>query len=182
MASAGRCLVSYTEPDAVWDQANQLLECVSVELAALEAGSPPRAFVAPGAAIAWDDCQCGQLTVHVVRLYPSDTFPTPKQTGPYSRCAPRMTVGEFVVTILRCVPVQGDRGESPSAVALHGAALTDQRDRAAVRRGVVCCLTPDDPRAARNFLMQEQLAVGSEGECMGSELHVLVGMPNCLDC
>lgn len=174
--------MSFTEPDAVHGMATQLLTCVSAELAALEAGAPARSFVAPGAEIAWDDCECGQLTVHVLRIFPSDTFPLLKQTGPFSRCAPRLTVAEFVVTILRCVPVQDDQGNPPTAAALGAAALTDQLDRAAVRRGVVCCLTAEDPRRQLNYLVQEQLAVGVEGVCMGSELHLFVGLPNCQDC
>jgi hypothetical protein len=174
--------VSYTQPTAIWDQANALLLCVSAELAGLEAGAPARSLVSPGAEIAWDDCQCGQLTVHVLRAFPSDKFPILKLDGPFTRCAPKLTVVEFVVTILRCVPVQDDQGRAPAAAKLHAAALTDQLDRAAVRRGIVCCLTAEDPRRQLNFLMQEQLAIGSEGECMGSEQHVFVGLPNCLDC
>jgi len=174
--------VSYTEPTAILDQANELLLCVSAELAGLDAGAPARSFVAPGAQIAWDDCECGQLTVHVLRAYPSDTFPILKQDGPFTRCAPKLTVAEFIVTILRCVAVQDDHGRAPTAAKLAANAVTDQLDRAAVRRGVICCLEPEDPRLRRNFLMQEQLAVGSEGECMGSELHVFVGLPNCRDC
>jgi hypothetical protein len=174
--------VSYTEPTAILDQANDLLMCVSAELAALDAGAPARSFVAPGAEIAWDDCQCGQLTVHVLRAYPSDSFPILKQDGPFTRCAPKLTVVEFVVTILRCVTVQGDQGQAPPAAKLAEDAITDQLDRAAVRRGVVCCLTADNPLLQRSYLIQEQLAVGSEGECMGSELHLFVGLPNCRDC
>lgn len=174
--------MSYTEPDAIWDKANELLVCVSAELAALEAGSPSRAFVAPGAEIAWDDCECGQLTVHVLRAFPSDTFPILKQTGPFTRCKPRLTVAEFVITILRCVSIQDDEGRAPSAADLHADGLTDQRDRAAVRRGAICCLQADDPRRQLNYLMQDQLAVGADGHCMGSELHLFVGLPNCQDC
>lgn len=170
------------EAGATFAMAQRLLDCVGAELAATEAGAPARALVAPGAEIAWDDCECGQLSVHMLRAYPSDSFPVLKQAGPFGRCEAKLTVVEYVVTILRCVPVQDDQGHSPPAAALTAASVTDHADRAAVRRGVACCFESDDPRAPTQRLIQEQLAVGSEGQCMGSELHVFVGFNNCVEC
>jgi hypothetical protein len=169
-------------PDAMFNMAERLLDCAGAALAATDAGAPARALVATGAEIAWDNCECGQLSVHVLRTYPADTFPVLKQSGPYERCQTTFTVVEYVVTILRCVPVQDDSGQPPVPAAMTAAARTDFTDRWAVRSGVMCCLADDNPLTRNPMLVQEQLAIGDEGMCAGSELHVLIGFSNCNPC
>lgn len=156
-----------------------LLGCAQAQLAATPGGSPERAGVVPGAQIAWDDCECAQLTVHIPQVYPSKTFPAPKQEPPWGRCTSPLMVAEYVVTILRCVPVQDDAGNPPSIADLEAAAMLDLADRAAVLRAVSCCLSDLERGLPRFMLMQQQLAVGGEGMCAGSETHVFVGLPAC---
>lgn len=173
-----------TDMDAVWDTASAILDCVHATLAETDAGAPARRCVVPGSEVAWDECECGgQLTVHVLRTYPSDSFPLLKISGPFTGpCQAVYTVAEYVVTVLRCTPTLHDNGDPPTCAELSAAAHTDQQDRWAVRRGVSCCFANDDPRVLRPMLLQEQLAVGALGACAGSEQHVFVGHPNCLDC
>lgn len=174
---------AFTQPTATWDMAERLLLCVSERLAGVPAGSPARALVAPGSQIAWDECECGQLTVHMRTVFPAENFPFQKLTAPFDKCDPAAwSVAEFVITILRCVPVQGDDGNAPTAARLHEAARLDHLDRWAVRAGVACCFESEQPALRTPRLMQEQLAVGAEGMCVGSELHVLVGLRNCEAC
>lgn len=175
-------MAATTTATATFDMAVRLLDCVGEQLAATTSGAPARALVSPGQEIAWDDCECGQLSVHMPRAYPSDTFPVLKQVGPFDRCEAKFTVVEYVVTILRCVPVSKDRGDPPTAAELTAASRVDHEDRWAVRRGVACCFEAEDPRRRTLRLLQEQLAVGSEGECMGSELHLFVAFANCDPC
>lgn len=175
-----------TEQGVTFAMAQQLLECAAQQLAATPAGTPPRVLVATGSEIAWDDCECGQLSVHMLRAYPSDDFPIIKQVAPFTVCEATWTVVEYVVTILRCVPASQDDGTPPPAAAVTAAAEQDHLDRWAVRRGVVCCfkaMDEADPRRAKApRLLQEQLAVGEDGMCAGSELHLFVGFLNCVDC
>lgn len=175
-------MAATTTEAATFEMAERLLTCAHQQLAETDAGAPPYFYVATGAEIAWDTCECGQLTVHMVRAYPSDNFPVLKQVGPFNRCEAQLTVAEYVVTILRCGPTSGDRGEPPTPAEMNAAARTDHSDRWAVRRGVACCLESDDPRVPQYVLIQEQLAVGDQGQCMGSELRVFVGFPNCEPC
>ena len=171
-----------TALDATFDMAERLLDCVGAKLADTTEGAPPRLYVAAGAQIAWDDCECGQLTVHMARSYPSDVFPLLKQSGPFRRCEASMTVTEYVITILRCAPGSDQHGRPPPAAAMTQAARVDHEDRRAVRAGVACCFEDDDPALAQFRLVQDQLAVGEEGQCVGSELHVFMGFPNCAPC
>jgi hypothetical protein len=115
-------------------------------------------------------------------MYPSDNFPVVKQVGPWERCTAKFTVVEYAVTILRCAPAQDDRGRPPAMAALQTAALLDHLDRWAVRKGITCCLTSTDKRRVRPWALGEQLAVGGEGMCVGSETRVLVSFPGCLGC
>lgn len=172
-------------PEVVFEQAQALLLCVSEQLAAVPEGSPARVLVAPGAEIAWDDCQCGQLTVHTLEMVPSDQFPVQKQLPPFNDCGVVWWVVHYVVTILRCVTVQDDDGTPPRPADLTADAQTDLLDRWAVRQGVACCMTTfrqANPAVPRPWVPQSQLAVGAEGQCMGSEFHLLVGFPACGDC
>lgn len=170
-------------PDVMFETAERLLGCCSAALAdASDLGAPAAAFVSVGSQLAWDRCECGQLSVHVLRAYPSDTFPILKQTAPFDRCATKLTVVEYVVTILRCVPGSQDDGEPPVPADMTDAARQDFLDRWAVRRGVACCFETDNPLLPTFRLLGEQLAVGEGGRCAGSELHVFVGHPNCVPC
>lgn len=164
------------ERTALFTKADEILQCVRKALAETEAGAPPRACVVPGAELLWDDCDCGLLAVTTLRAYPSDSFPVLKQTGPFNRCNAALTVVEYVVTVLRCVPMSDDNGHPPPCEDLTEASIRDLEDRWAVQRGVRCCLD------GTMHLIQEQLAIGEQGRCAGSELHVFVALPNCEAC
>jgi hypothetical protein len=168
--------------EVVWQYGERLLSCIHQTLADTDAGAPERHCQVPGGIIAWDDCDCGgQLTVHVATEYPADTFPLQKLTGPFN-CTTRLTVVEYVATILRCVPTQTDHGHSPSCVKQSAAAHQAAQDRWALRRGAMCCFAADNRLSAPEVLLQEARSIGGEGKCAGSEVHVLVGFSNCVAC
>src|SRR5687767_263407 len=141
---AGKVLPAAT---AVWDMAEQLLTCVRLSLAETAEGSPAASFVVVGSEVPWDFCHCGgQLTVHVRTTYPSETFPVQKLEGDFTDgCPATWLVAEYVVTMLRCVPVQDNKGRPPAPEKQHEAARVDFVDRHAVRRGVVCCFEGENP-------------------------------------
>jgi len=171
--------------DDTWDAAERLLTCVHQALAETPDGAPARHCVVPGALVAWDDCECdgGQLTVHVVNSVPSRDFPFQVTAPPFDPgCLYPYTVVHLVVTMLRCVPVQDDRGRPPTCAALSAAAHTALSDRWAMQRGAVCCWSDVDPLVRPKVLLQDHLSVGGDGHCAGSELHVMVGLKNCLPC
>jgi len=163
--------------------AQQLLECSSAALAETAEGAPAHAYLVPGGQVAWDWCHCGgQLTVHIRTAYPSDSFPTQLLTE--TSCLATYTVVEYVVTVLRCGPTQDGHGNPPPGADINAAGLVDFTDRTAVRRAVSCCPLDDGnpARAKTKRVLQEHLGVGQGGQCVGSELHVLVGLLNCGEC
>lgn len=156
----------------VYDTAAQLLECARAKVAATEAGVPARVCVVPGAELAWDECECGQLTVHVLRQYPSRVFPTEDRV-PMAPCSTAYLVAVFAVTILRCVPIGGEDAIPPTCEELDAAARTQADDALAVFNGVMCCI--DD--GLREFIVLDQPTVGPAGQCAGSQLTIAVGFP-----
>lgn len=157
--------------------AQDLLDCNATALGSTAAGAPERRCIYTGSELAWDACDCGTLSVHVPRTYLSETFPDIKLRPPFKGdCQIPFTVVEYVITILRCVPGMGPNAAPPACSELNLAAATDLDDRQAVLFGTRCCL------AARMHMIGEQLAVGEQGQCAGSELHVFVPFSNCVAC
>lgn len=178
------------EPTARYDIAAALLEAAAAELdlfagAGLGQGAPDRRCVYPGAELPWDNCDCGLLAVHIKTTYPSESFPFQLGgQGASVSCKVPWTVVAYAVTILRCTPGMDDAGRPPPCPELDAAARLDFLDRSAVWRGVACYLaTPINPGGdTRPHLLQEQLSIGDQGQCAGSELNVLVGLANCVRC
>jgi hypothetical protein len=158
--------------------AQDLLDCASAALATTAAGVPDRVCMYPGQEPTWDNCDCGLLAVHVPRNYASESFPDQKVRGTFrpGACGTPWTVAEYVVTVLRCTPANDDQGNPPSCEALAQSMETQLADRQAVLWGVLCCL------GERPYLLGEQLALGDNGACAGSELHVFVPFSNCHPC
>lgn len=151
-----------------------LVDCVHTQLAATDAGSVDRRCVVPGSEIAWDDCECGQLTVHQRGpTYPSKQFPLPHQAPPFTKCDAPWWVAEVVVTVLRCSPSGGPGPQPPSCTALAAAARTADDDAAAMLAGVECCL------AGHHYRVTGLVPTVDDGMCVGQELTVLVGVPHC---
>lgn len=161
---------------ALWTTADALLDCVSAELAATAAGAPAWQSVVPGAEIIDDVCHCGQLTVHVPRMYASDAFPEPLAKPRGVNCDATYTVAEYVVTVLRCQPQPDDAGRPPRATEMTAAAQVDFSDRYAMRMGATCCFN------SRLWVMGDHLAQGESGGCAGSALHCFVALLNCEGC
>jgi len=157
----------------VYSTAAELLECARVRVAATDAGEPGRVCVVPGAELAWDDCECGQLTVYVLRQYPSRVFPVEDRQS-MSQCGTGYLVAIFAVTILRCVPVGAENAALPTCAELDAAAQVQLDDARAVFDGVICCI--DD--GFREFVVLDQPMVGPAGFCAGSQLLIAVGFPS----
>lgn len=184
-------------PLALHELTESVLACVCAALEATAAevkgqpGCPCRACVVPGAA-AWDSCEdpCtgeagGQLTVNVVRLWPTSNFPE-EDRGVRSRrdCKPADTTAvELLVTLLRCAPMPDAGGCPPSCEELDAAARIVHVDAATVMSALACCLPHTAPgRYGRRFILGQQRIIGPEGGCVGVEQRVTVALPGCAPC
>ena len=88
-----------TGPLKWYTVATRLRDAVYAELTT----KPDRSGVVPGA-IAWDECDCGILAVSRAQIYLSEAFPNPV-AQPFGNCDAPYEVGEFVIQVIRCVPV-----------------------------------------------------------------------------
>jgi hypothetical protein len=140
-----------------------------------------RALITTGQ-IAWDDCCEGQLAVSYTRTSPTETFPTEAVTiSPYGdgmECSPPYEIGEISVQIVRCAPQALDGQNAPDPDALTNAALQTLIDANQVRRSVATalCLLKADVTQRFDYFIRDQLMLGPEGGCSGSELHLYAGL------
>lgn len=183
------------DPLAAYTIAESIRECITQELDSLtlSQGQPGRNCVIAGD-IAWDDCECGQLTVAITDSYYTSTFPEPSPAtagrGSQSRCGPPYLAIQYRIVMLRCAPTGGEDPKPPTCEALDLAARIATEDAAAVRRGVFCCLRnlndTRDPatngKMIEDFRIGQQMMVGPEGFCQGSALPVTVGIVNACPC
>lgn len=150
-----------------------LLDGVRDELIGTSGGVPNRVCRVPGFDIAWDDCECGQLTVHHRTIVPSKRFPQPI-VDESLKCSPPMWAVDVVITVLRCLP-DTDDASPPPCVELGEVAARVDEDIAATLRGVHCTLAGTDVL----HLVSNITSLGGEGLCTGFELTVVVSLPNC---
>lgn len=139
-----------------------------------ESGGVPdkmrRCLLVPGA-IAWDACECGQLTLSIQRSYPSTTFPIDASDDTTRSCAPGTMGYDVLASITRCVPTLDSTGKPPTCDKLLAAALTMEGDAFALRRGVLCCLVGyKRDRRILDFRVGGVNRLGPEGACAGVEL------------
>lgn len=160
-----------------YDVASILVSGISDALAGTMEGQPNRACVVPGA-IAWDQCDCGQLAISASRWFYSENFPT--ETGPGTQSTPCMMpylVGELVIQLVRCMPSPEGRDLFVPCAKLSNSARILIEDAYVVletTRQTLCELRSDD--IIVDFTFSEQTTVGPEGGCGGTELRVLVGI------
>ncbi|WP_284576854.1 hypothetical protein [Streptomyces sp. 2P-4] len=188
-------------PLAINDVAEAVLACVctALDAAAVDVEGQPgcpdcRACLVPGQP-AWDSCEdpCsddeagGQLSVSVVRTYPTslEEFPSPmgekRLVQGVRGCTPPSVIAvELLVTLLRCAPTMDENGCPPSCEELSRAARVLHVDMVTVQNALLCCLpgTSTRPRG-RIFSLGQQRAVGPDGGCVGVEQRVTVALPGC---
>lgn len=186
-------------PLSVQDLTDAVLGCVCAALQATaqeidgQPGCPCRACVVPGA-VAWDSCDdpCGgknadggQLTVNMLRMYPTSPFPTEDRSvqGARNCPTPTTTAVELAVTLLRCAPTVDEQGCPPTCEELAEAARIVHVDAVTVLNALYCCLPGTGRgRRGRKFVMGQQRTIGPAGGCVGIEQRVTVAMPRCAPC
>lgn len=182
---------SNANPLAVFDIAKHIKECVLMWLETTSQGLPDRACVISGE-LAWDECECGQLTVAIENEFEAVATSVPRagtETPGRRACGPPLYTANFMVTMLRCAPTGTDTAP-PTCEALEDFAQIATEDAWAVRAGVICCLDeaistrlPNRTKLYRDFVVGTQTRVGPRGACGGSQLPVAVTIDNgCYPC
>jgi hypothetical protein len=138
-------------------------------------GVPNRSCVVPGA-IAWDECDCGQLSVSIVQTWPSRSFPGDPASGSQTQdaCGVPYLVAQLTVQVARCAP-NPDGSGSVSCQALERGAQVVAEDGMAIREAAFCALQFLKDRDD-DFIVRGQTVIGPEGGCMGVEQSVIVGV------
>lgn len=164
---------------AIWDISSILVTGIEAELGASENGPVDRACVVPGD-VAWDECNCGLLAVSARRLFLSDNFPETSLGVGLIRSSPcdlPWLVGELIIQVIRCAPTSRDDGSPPSCDALGAAGrvlLVDAYVTLTTTVSILCAMREDEQII--DYVIGEQASRGPEGDCVGTELNVFVGV------
>lgn len=182
---------SNANPFAAFDIAEHIKDCVLDWLETTSKGLPERACVISGET-AWDNCECGQLTVAIQNEFESSAANIPRSstTTPGRRaCGPPLYTINYMITMVRCAPT-GTSTKPPTCDELEVFARMATEDAWAVRAGVICCLDeaiskklPNGTKLYEDFVVGTQTRIGPQGACGGSQLPVAVVIQNgCYPC
>jgi len=172
--------------ERVYRVAQLLLDCACHGLSQTSSGCPPRRCVVPGAEPEVINCcpGAGQLTVHLVRVYPSTSFPVPDTER--QACDFPYLVAVYETQVWRCAPV-GAGTQAPPCTALNAAAFTTMVDVVGVSSGIACCLADTDSASAvigvgYRWALGDHETTEVRGGCVGTTLQITVGIPRCWEC
>lgn len=139
-----------------------------------------RATLYPGSEIPWDNCTCGLLALAITDRYISRNFPVSAQDQ-QRNCCDLQVVFAFSLACVRCVPSPTEDADMPT-VKDEIAAFTQQEwDAFTVWTTVQQSLASLESQSAiTGWVVNDQVSVGPQGGCAGTELHFKVGLSyNC---
>ena len=173
-------------PTALFDTAGDLLACALAALDANDLPEPSRAFVANGN-VANDggaEC-CGQLSVRLVRVYPSDDPPAPAN-DPTICATARLVIEWEVLYFTACQPQPDDNGNPPHPAALTTAAADLLTHLWVLLSGMACCVAEREFKGTGTAKRQGWVTGGNlrgpEGLCGGVVVYVTTVEPTACDC
>jgi hypothetical protein len=155
-----------------------VLASVRGKLTATPTGWPSsaRSYLVPGA-LAWDDCQCGLLAIEWQTANYTAVFPNPRPILA-DGCKPYLAL-QLLVTVLRCAPNPNDRGEPPTAEALHDAAIVNLDDVEAVLLGTSeATSTLESNHVILEYSLGQVAPAGPQGGCVGVTQQIYLGFAN----
>lgn len=137
------------------------------ELALVPAGVPDRqCLLVPGAAIAWDNCDCGQFVQAIQRINPTRVFPVDSSAEPIVACVDPSMMSTVIASVQRCFPTIDKAGKVLKCPHFQTHAIEQQYDAYALWRGALTGLC--QAKAARRitaYKVGAQEFPGPEGNC-----------------
>lgn len=164
-------------PDTMFTIATSILECVNERITVI-GGLPEfeRVCVVPGE-LAWDACDCGQLTIQNPTQFSSNIFPSPIPGGDQTQCGAPVLASTFTVTALRCSPGPDRSGHPPTCSQLQNAAELLYKDKYYMRAAVICCLSEmQQANVLEMYTVGAVNEVGPRGGCVGAEMSFTIGV------
>lgn len=149
-----------------YEWAGDLLAVAETALTTTAAGAIPRAFVAAGLPAL--DC-CPQLTVHTAGHGILPTASPGSLTPGHRRTVGTVRYVRFVVTVVRCAPVPGDKGQPPTPAAQSAIAANVNEDPLAI----IDAVTKADKAGTlfggtcREFYFDGATSLDPAGGCVG---------------
>lgn len=166
-------MADYTDDTVVWPLALRLAECLCTVIRSRNLPEPCFCGVIPGDQVALDYCTdcdstgCGMAWVRVAGVGPRQaSFAQPVRQP--AGCQVILEAA-FEVGIVRCAPMPGPDGQSPSLEAQLDAAQLQMADMAAGLEAAACCFRDRDSQVSG------WTPLGPQGGCLGGTWFVTVG-------
>ena len=141
-----------------------------------------RVGVVPGAEIAWDACECGQLVIAQQRRFPSIRFPL-EEIDNQIECGDPWLIVDYTLSLARCTPTSNEDTTPPSIADLEVAAEQQSRDADIARNAIFCCLNAlYDSHEVQGFQVMGVTMPGPSGMCQDVSIQILVGWLNGCGC
>jgi hypothetical protein len=136
---------------------------------------PARVGIVPGA-IAWDECdQCGLLALSSTRNYLTDEFPIEVATT-FQKQGAFLGI-DLAIQLIRCAPTPQGTATAPSEQALDETAKLINDDAWSVMCATTTVLqTMLDANELIDYMVRQQIFMGPEGACVGSELQAAIAV------
>jgi len=140
--------------------------------------------------VAWDDCQCGQLAVTVLRTYTSREFPIDTSQQRRGNCDTGYLVADCQLSVVRCVPFTGDLGDSalpvpPLVADVEAATRRRFVDEFVAWQTLSCMLSSwfdESPQRVAEWLVSDATSLGPLGGCGGVVIGFKVGFSRDCAC
>jgi hypothetical protein len=135
-----------------------------------------RVAIMPGA-ISWDECEvCGMLALSITRFFLTENFPVEVTTADHGPTGPILGA-DLSIQAIRCAPQPAEGELAPSVSALNASSQEVLNDAWAV----LCAVTTELASMEKDleiaaWMIRQQMFVGPEGGCVGSDLAVAVGV------
>lgn len=131
---------------------------------------PCKIFIAAGPPVV-DDCECGQLSVHIERIYTHGNFPA--ELGTVTTCVAPLAV-EMNMQLFRCYPTVKDDGTPPTITEYDNAAAIVYQDLYVLTRCIVCNL--HNRGRTQPSVFRGGRIIPPSGGCIGVELRWVIAV------
>lgn len=148
----------------------------------LEFGRPDvqSKFITVGEPV-WDADHCGQLTVSLTTLRPSEAFPIPMATAPLV-AAPPVMMTYFNVELVRCFPTIDDNGKPPDDGVISAVSAGVMIDLQLLWNSVMCSIRRWDQQSDVEVAVTDGIIVGPNGGAVAARIELVMGLQDPCPC
>jgi hypothetical protein len=174
---------------AICDTASQLVTGIGAAINAAQAPDDvlQRVLFQYGD-VAWDNCECGLLTLGINRVFTSRVFPTDTSRERMGNCDVGYKVVDASLYVIRCVPIEGDDSNNalvtpPKISDMENAAYRAFTDENVAWKTLSCMLrSMYQTDQIAEWLVSDSVPLGPQGGCAGVQINFMYAFMRDCEC